>query len=160
MVGWHHGLSGHELGQTQGDSEGQRGLACCSLRGVKESDTTQLLKNNSIHVYAYSAYVLSRVRLSATPWTVARRLLCPQNFPLSSISKNTGAGCHFLLQGIFPAQGLNLYLSLVSPARQADSLPLHHRGGPYMHTHIHKHDQVLSDIQSKRMERTYFVVMQ
>ena len=26
------------------------------------------------------------------------RLLCPWNFP----SKNTGVGCHFLLQGIFP----------------------------------------------------------
>ena len=32
------------------------------------------------------------------------RLLCPWNFP----DKNTGASCHFLLQGIFPTQGLNL----------------------------------------------------
>ena len=32
------------------------------------------------------------------------KLLCPQNFP----GKNTGAGCHFLLQGIFPTQGSNL----------------------------------------------------
>ena len=31
------------------------------------------------------------------------RLLCPWNFP----GKNTGVGCHFLLQGIFPTQGLN-----------------------------------------------------
>ena len=29
------------------------------------------------------------------------RLLCPWNFP----GKNIGVGCHFLLQGIFPAQG-------------------------------------------------------
>ena len=34
------------------------------------------------------------------------RLLCPQNFP----GKNTGVGCHFLLQGIFLTQGLNLPL--------------------------------------------------
>ena len=34
------------------------------------------------------------------------RLLCPWNFP----GKNTGAGCHFLLQGIFPTQGSNLGL--------------------------------------------------
>ena len=27
-----------------------------------------------------------------------------------SPGKNTGVGCHFLLQRIFPAQGLNLYL--------------------------------------------------
>ena len=31
------------------------------------------------------------------------RLLCPWNSP----GKNTGAGCHFLLQGIFPTQRLN-----------------------------------------------------
>ena len=34
------------------------------------------------------------------------RLLCPWDFP----GKNTGMGCHFLLQGIFPTQGLNLHL--------------------------------------------------
>ena len=31
------------------------------------------------------------------------RLLCPWDFP----GKNTGVGCHFLLQGIFPNQGSN-----------------------------------------------------
>ena len=34
------------------------------------------------------------------------RLLGPWNSP----DKNTGVGCHFLLQGIFPTQGLNLGL--------------------------------------------------
>ena len=34
------------------------------------------------------------------------RLLCPWN----SLGKNTGVSCHFLLQGIFPTQGLNLGL--------------------------------------------------
>ena len=34
------------------------------------------------------------------------RLLCPWNSP----GKNTGMGCHFLLQGIFPTQGSNLGL--------------------------------------------------
>ena len=33
--------------------------------------------------------------------------LCPWDFP----GKNTGEGCHFLLQGIFPTQGWNLGLS-------------------------------------------------
>ena len=47
--------------------------------------------------------LLSRVRLFATPWTVVYQLLCPWDFP----GKNTGLGCHFLLQGIFPAQGSN-----------------------------------------------------
>ena len=40
MVGWHHLVNGHELGQTPGDGEGQGSLACCSPWGHKESDTT------------------------------------------------------------------------------------------------------------------------
>ena len=44
-------------------------------------------------------------------------------------SKNTGVGCHFLLQGIFPTQGLNLCL-LCLLQWQADSLPLCHLGSP------------------------------
>ena len=40
MVGWHHRLSGHEFGQTLGDSEGQGDLQCCSLWGCRESDVT------------------------------------------------------------------------------------------------------------------------
>ena len=30
MVGWHHQLNGHGFEQTQGDSEGQESLVCCS----------------------------------------------------------------------------------------------------------------------------------
>ena len=41
MAGWHHQCNGHELGQTLGDGEGQRGLACCSPWGRKESDMTE-----------------------------------------------------------------------------------------------------------------------
>ena len=52
--------------------------------------------------------MLSCVQLSVTPWTVAARLLCPWN----SSGKNTGVGCHFLLQGIFPTQGSNMGLLL------------------------------------------------
>ena len=40
MVGQQHQLNGHEFAQTQGDSEGQGSLACCSPWGLKESDTT------------------------------------------------------------------------------------------------------------------------
>ena len=45
MVGWHHRLSGHEFGQTLEDSEGQASLACCSLWGPKELDTTERLNS-------------------------------------------------------------------------------------------------------------------
>ena len=41
-------------------------------------------------------------------------------------SKSTGVGCHFLLQGIFLTQGLNLWLL----HWQVDSLPLSHLGNP------------------------------
>ena len=47
MVGWHHQLNGHELGQTPRDSEGHRSLACCSPRGHKQLDTTWQLNNKS-----------------------------------------------------------------------------------------------------------------
>ena len=47
------------------------------------------------------------------------RLLCPWDFP----DKNTGVGCHFLLQAIFPSQRLNPYL-LHLLHWLADSLPL------------------------------------
>ena len=47
MVGQHHQLNGHEFEQTPGDGEGQRGLACCSPWGHKESDMTEQLNNNS-----------------------------------------------------------------------------------------------------------------
>ena len=50
--------------------------------------------------------LLSHVRLFATSRTVACWVLCPWDFP----GENTGVGCHFLLQGIFLTQGLNLGL--------------------------------------------------
>ena len=43
---WLDGCNGHELGQTLENGEGQGGLACCSLWGLKESDTTGRLNNN------------------------------------------------------------------------------------------------------------------
>ena len=64
------------------------------------------------------AQSLSLVRLSAALWTVA---LYPWNFT----GKNTGVGCHFLLQEIFPTQGWSSGL-LHLLHWQADSLPLCH----------------------------------
>ena len=51
------------------------------------------------------------------------RLLCPWNFP----GKNTGVGCHFLLQGIFLTQGLNLGLLHYGQILYH----LRHRGRPF-----------------------------
>ena len=38
IIGCHHPLSGHEVKQTLGDSEGQGSLVCCSPWGHKELD--------------------------------------------------------------------------------------------------------------------------
>ena len=46
---------------------------------------------------------LSSVWLFATQWSVVARVLCSWNSP----GKNTGVGCHFLLQGLSPTQELN-----------------------------------------------------
>ena len=52
-------------------------------------------------------------------------LICTRKFP----GKNSGVGCHFLLQGIFPTQGLKLCL-LGLLHWQAGSLPLSCLEGP------------------------------
>ena len=46
--GRRHGLNGHEFEQTPGDDEGQGSLACCSLWGCKELDTTEGPNNNKV----------------------------------------------------------------------------------------------------------------
>ena len=43
MAGWHHQLNGHEFEYTPWVGDEQGGLACCSSRGCKESDTTEQL---------------------------------------------------------------------------------------------------------------------
>ena len=58
-----------------------------------------------------------------TLWIVARRAPLAIGFP----GKNTGVGCHFLLQGIFLTQGSNQLL-LCLLYWQVDSLPLSHLG--------------------------------
>ena len=70
--------------------------------------------------------MVSHVQLFVAPWTVATRLLCPWNFP----GKNTGAGCHFLFQGISPDPAMEP-MSLAS-LTGIDSLPLASSGNPYL----------------------------
>ena len=71
------------------------------------------------------ACVLSCIWFFETPWTVA----CQASLSMEFSGKNTRADCHFLLQGIFPTQGLKpspmcLLHWLV------DSLPLSKLGSP------------------------------
>ena len=77
-----------------------------------------------IHTYIYVIYNIDCCCLVAkSSNTFAHglqltRFLFPWDFP----GKNTAVGRHFLLQGIFPTQGLNLHLL----QWQVDSLPLSH----------------------------------
>ena len=84
---------------------------------ILSSDMVTGFKYNPALTCAQS---FSGVRLFATPRTAA----CQE--PWNSAVKNTGVGCHALLQGILPTQRLN-------PLRwhlQVDSLPQHHLGSP------------------------------
>ena len=76
----------------------------------------------------FSCWVVSDFLV--TPWTISPMdwLLCPWGSP----GKNTGVGCHALLQGIFRTQGSNP--GLFCPLhRQAGSLPLSHLGRPKLY---------------------------
>ena len=65
------------------------------------SELAQALLYLNLYIIIILISSLNRVQLFATPWTVACQ--APLDFP----GKSPGVGCHFLLQGIFPTQGLN-----------------------------------------------------
>ena len=88
-------------------------LTLNSFRGCWKSAATNdliLVEVNGKHPgMCVCVCVLSQSVMSNSLWppkTVVARLLCPWGYP----SKNTGVGCHFLLQGIFPTQELNPHL--------------------------------------------------
>ena len=99
----------------------QRGLSWLAVRQVD--------LNSHLSVYTQS---LSPV-CSVTSWTVA----CQAPLSMEIPSKNTGVGCHFILQGIFLTHGLNLHLLLLLHW-QVDSLPLNHLESPHPFARILK----------------------
>ena len=92
MAGWHHWCNGRVLGQTWGDSEGQRGLACCSSWGCKSQTrlgdrTTAMLKVGVVFLEqrAYETTVeflmqyLNLTHLMKSRMCTGRRNLIPCN---------------------------------------------------------------------------------
>ena len=72
-------------------------LLCHNLQLLKADWKYQLGHVNGGGLVAKSCPTL------AIPWTIACQALCPCDSP----GENTGVGCHFLLQRIFPTQQLN-----------------------------------------------------
>ena len=57
MVGWNHGLHGHEFEQALGDSEGQGSLACCrSWDHKRPTENTYL---SFLKVFSTLRYILA-----------------------------------------------------------------------------------------------------
>ena len=74
---------------------------------TKVSESGHKIRNRTLNIsqkVKCESITLSHVQLFVTPWTGAQQLLSPWNSP----GQNTGVSCHFLLQGIFPTQRLNL----------------------------------------------------
>ena len=91
---------------------------------IKEQNTGTIKnmgqnQEHSVYVCVLSGSVVSNSLQPHGLWPT--RLLCPWDFP----SKNIGAGCYFLLQGIFSNHGSNPRL-LHLLHWQLDSLPLCH----------------------------------
>ena len=88
-------------------------------------DTLKFFNHGCIISSSMCVLSCSVVADSLRPHELQASSFCyPWNFP----GKNTGSGCHFLLQGIFPIHGLNCLLHW-----QADSLPLSNLGSLLLH---------------------------
>ena len=92
-------------------------VTICIIRGRNKSNYLKFLISNGritivpvllivIYIYIYMVSYFSHVQLFASLWTVACQAPLSRRF----FSKNTGVGCHALLQGIFPTQGSDLHL--------------------------------------------------
>ena len=104
MVGWHHQLEGHWVWVNSGSWWWTGRLACCDSWGHKKSDMTEWLNWTELVMQKVLSLIGGGWWFTLmTPWTVGCWLLCPWDSP----GKNTEMSCHFLLQGISPAQGSN-----------------------------------------------------
>ena len=96
-----------------------------------------------VYVCVFSHSVVSNC---ATPWTVNHQAPLSMGFP----GKNTGEGCHFLLQGIFLTQGSNLHLPCLLRCRQILYLLSHQAGYGQLNetSHNRKSETVAPDIDA------------
>ena len=67
---------------------------------IRSSKLAALYLENAVVIFLVTEFCLTLLQPHGLYPT---SLLCPWDSP----GKNAGVGCHFLLQGIFPTQGLN-----------------------------------------------------
>ena len=88
-----------------------------------------LLFSHQVMSYSFATHTLC----SST------RLLCPRDFP----GKNSGVGCHFLLQRIFPTQGssqpciVSRFFSTEPPRKSLSILQLKAKQNKTLHPELH-----------------------
>ena len=81
-------------------------------------DTVELVEIQSSETHrSFKRFLIAKS--CPTPLRSQRTVACPAPFPWNFPDKNTGVGCHFLLQRIFLTQGSNFCLL----PWQAESLP-------------------------------------
>ena len=88
------------------------------LRTFSHANDVLFVAHDHVNYFCFS--LIKSCPTLATPWTAAHQALCPWDSP----GKNTGVGCYFLLQEIFPTQGWIPEPTLQRLLLwQADSLP-------------------------------------
>ena len=68
MAVWHQWYSGHELGQTSGDGEEQRGLACCSPLGLQRVRHDWATEQQQIHLVVYTVLGFCACAFNLSSW--------------------------------------------------------------------------------------------
>ena len=93
-------------------------LPTAPFLGSQTLTSSVFLSQIHFHHFSERAPTVLRAQLFATPWNAAHQAPLSVGFS----RQKRGVGCHFLLQGIFPTQRLNLGL-------------LHYRQIPYSLSH-------------------------
>ena len=106
MVGQHDQFNGLDFEQTLGDSEGQGALACCTLRGLKESDTSQQLNNKNMFT-TFNSFSSLRQATGTKPYCSATNTLLGS---LATENPDTGK-CPYLQKPLEQEAGTNMFLS-------------------------------------------------
>ena len=96
----------HSQCLTVGWGGGNAALGNSIVKSSTSKSARPTIKSGFCHLLARKSWLLLLFSCSVVSDSFVTRLLCSWDFP----GKNTGVGCHFLLQGIFPTQGSNTHL--------------------------------------------------